>query len=77
MYTTLKSTVHNISFVQGISTPEVDYNYRSLYIFDDLLKDAIKMRIYVNFIQQGHTIVIYRSFVWYKTCTLKKKKTEQ
>ena len=42
MYTTLKSSVQNISYVQGTSKPEVDYNHRYLYIFDDLMKDATK-----------------------------------
>ena len=62
IYMTLKSTssLQNISFVQGISTPKIYSYYRLLYIIGDLMKAATKMRIYVNFIPKVHTIVRYR-----------------
>ena len=38
----MQRTISNMEFVQGISTKDKDSRYPSLYIFDDLMKDATK-----------------------------------
>ena len=42
MYTEMQRTIPNIQFVEGISTGDDNTSYGSVYIFDDLMKDATK-----------------------------------
>ena len=42
MYTEMLNTITNMHFIQGVSPTNIDSRYPSLYIFDDLMKDATK-----------------------------------